>query len=192
MLLSLYAYYVRPVLEPPREFQSWPENTVGLILNGENWLRMGWYLTPLGIFLATVGLAVIFVRGALPRMTVVLGIGVLTTLQYVYNILNAHYHIYAMRRYVPIVIPMLLMFAAVGALAFPMLKRRWITYSVRGLCVAGLAVGLLYQARFVLPQQDFSGTIAQMDELNRTLKPDSIILRPVSYTHLTLPTSDLV
>lgn len=176
VLLSLYAYFLRPLVEPPREYLSWPENTVGLVLNGETWVRMGWYLTPFGLFLATVGLALIFVRGALPRMTVVLGVGVLTTLQYLYNILNAHYHIYAMRRYVPIVIPMLLLFAAVGALAFPMLRRRWITYSVRGLCVAGLAVGLLYQARFVLPQQDFKGVLAQVQALDASLDPAAIVL----------------
>jgi 4-amino-4-deoxy-L-arabinose transferase-like glycosyltransferase len=176
VLLSLYAYFLRPVLEPPREYAVWPETSVGIVLNGENWVRMGWYLTPLGLFLATIGLALILARGALPRMTVVLGVGVLTTLQYVYNILNAHYHIYAMRRYVPIVIPMLLLFAAVGALAFPVLRRRWITYSVRGLCVAGLAAGLLYQARFVLPQQDFKGVLAQVQALDAHLDPDAIVL----------------
>lgn len=176
VLLSLYAYFLRPLLEPPYSYQSWPENSVGLVLNGETWVRMGWYLTPFGLFLATVGLALILVRGALPRMTVVLGVGVLTTLQYLYNLLNAHYHIYAMRRYVPIVIPMLLLFAAVGALAFPMLRRRWITYTVRGLCVAGLAAGLFYQARFVLPQRDFAGALAQLDALEARLAPDALLL----------------
>lgn len=176
VLLSLYAYFLRPLLEPSYSYQSWPENSMGLVLNGETWVRMGWYLTPFGLFLATVGLALILVRGALPRMTVVLGVGVLTTFQYLYNLLNAHYHIYAMRRYVPIVIPMLLLFAAVGALAFPMLRRRWITYTVRGLCVAGLAVGLLYQARFVLPQRDFAGALAQLDALEARLAPDALLL----------------
>jgi len=178
VLLSLYAYFLRPVLEPPREYLVWPENTTGIALNGQNWVRMGWYLTPLGLVLATVGLALIFVRDNLPRLALVLSVGVLTTLQYLYNILNAHYHIYAMRRYVPIVIPMLLLFAAVGALAFPMLRRRWITYTVRGLCVAGLAAGLFYQARFVLQQRDFAGALAQVAAFEARLAPDALVLLP--------------
>lgn len=178
VLLSLYAYFLRPVLEPPREYLVWPENSTGIALNGQNWVRMGWYLTPLGLVLATVGLALIFLRGNLPRLALVLSVGLLTTLQYLYNILNAHYHIYAMRRYVPIVIPMLLLFAAVGALAFPMLKRRWISYTVRGLCVAGLAAGLLYQARFVLPQRDYAGALAQIVAFEARLAPDALLLIP--------------
>ena len=112
--LSLFAYFLYPVVKPVGFATAWPGGDRFPVSNGENWVRMGWYLTPLGLVMATFGLAAILRREPLGRLTVFLLIGVLTTFQYVYNIFNTPYHIYAMRRYVPIVIPMLMIYAAYG------------------------------------------------------------------------------
>lgn len=174
--LSAYAYFLRPILEPPRTAVAWPGNVEFPILNGQNWLRMGWYLTPLGIALATMGLAMIVVRERLARLAVVLGIGVLTTFQYVYNIMNTPYHIYAMRRYVPIVIPMLWIFAAYAIVALPRFSRPWATLAVRGILVAALVGGLVYQDRYVVRARDYAGSLAQLYELRQQIKEDAIVL----------------
>lgn len=174
--LSLYAYFLRPILEPPRLTTSWPSGAQFPILDGQNWVRLGWYLTPLGLALATTGLAMILVRERLIRLAVVVGIGVLTTIQYVHSILNTPYHIYAMRRYVPIVIPMLWMFAAYAIGALPRLPGRWTTPLVRSIVIALLVGGLLYQDRYVAPAQDFAGSLRQLNELQQQLQPGAILL----------------
>jgi hypothetical protein len=110
--LGVYAYFVLPVAEPAQMFTAWPGNVEVPVLNSQNWVRLGWYLTPLGLVLAVVGVAWIIWRESLERLMLFLLAGVLTTVQYVYNIMNMPYLIYAMRRYVPIVIPMLLIYAA--------------------------------------------------------------------------------
>ncbi len=174
--LSVYAYFLRPILEPTRMATSWPGGVQFPILNGQNWVRLGWYLTPLGIGLATAGVAMIVVRERLTRLAVVVGIGVLTTFQYVYNIMNTPYHIYAMRRYVPIIIPMLWMFAAYAIVALPRLPRRWMTYTLRTFLIAALVGGMIYQDRYVLPARDFAGSLQQLDELQQLLHPAAIVL----------------
>lgn len=176
VVLSAYAYFLRPILEPPRIAVAWPGNVEFPMLNGQNWLRMGWYLTPLGIALATIGLASIVVRERLSRLAIVVGIGVLTTFQYVYNIMNTPYHIYAMRRYVPIVIPMLWIFAAYAVVALPRVSRPWMTPLVRGVLIAGLVGGLIYQDRYVIQAHDYAGALAQLNELHQQLRPDAIVL----------------
>ncbi|MCC9075708.1 glycosyltransferase family 39 protein [Litorilinea aerophila] len=174
--LSLYAYFLRPILEPTRIITSWPGNVEVPLLNGQNWLRMGWYITPLGIALATIGLAMILIRERLARLTIVLGIGVLTTVQYVYNIMNMPYHIYTMRRYVPIVIPMLWICAAYAIVALPRFFRPWMTLAVRGILVAALVGGLVYQDRYVVRARDYAGSLTQLYELHQQLQTDAILL----------------
>lgn len=174
--LSLYAYFLRPILEPPRMITSWPSGAQFPTLDGQNWVRLGWYLTPLGLGLATAGIAMILVREQLIRLAVVVGIGVLTTIQYVHSILNTPYHIYAMRRYVPIVIPMLWIFAAYAMVALPRLPGRWTTPLVRAVMIALLVGGLIYQDRYVAPAQDYAGSLRQIGELQQQLQPHAILL----------------
>jgi hypothetical protein len=174
IVLSAYAYFVRPLLEPIRMATSWPGNVQFPILDGQNWARIGWYITPLGIALATLGLAQIVRRESLRRLSVFLAVGVLTIIQYVYNIFNTPYHIYAMRRYVPIALPMLMIFAAV-ALATIWRARRWSRWLAGALTVLLLA-GLIYQSRFVLPLREFYGAVDQLTALNERLLPNSIVL----------------
>ncbi|MCZ7673006.1 MAG: hypothetical protein M5U34_40740 [Chloroflexi bacterium] len=182
-MVSLYAYFLRPVLEPIRYYTSWPAGNQVPQLNGQNWLRMGWYLTPLGLVLATAGLAWIIVTQSWFRYGLFLSVGILTIVQYVYRIFNTPYHIYAMRRYVPIVIPMLMIYAAVAILVV-FRARQFKAARVTGTLLALILIaGLLFQARFVLPQQDFKGAIAQLTELNALLDPGMRLLLSMNQHH---------
>lgn len=175
-LLSAYAYFLRPIVEPIRYAISWPSNVSFPILDGLNWVHLGWYLTPLGLLLATLGLAVILRRESFGRLGLFLAIGVSTIVQYVYNIFNTPYQIYAMRRYVPIVVPMLMIYAAVAVAAILHSRQRWIGRVGGSLLALSLVVGLGYQSRFVLPQRDWFGAVQQLADLNDQLEPNSIIL----------------
>ncbi len=176
VLLSAYAYFLRPILEPPSSYSVWPSGNKIPLLNGENWLRMGWYLTPLGVLLATLGLAWIVMKKSWGRLGLFLSVGVLTTIQYIYSIFNTPYHIYAMRRYVPIVIPMLMIYAAVAITAVARARLRKYAPLASGALAIALVGGMLYQARFVLPQQDYAGSIEQIAALNKQLAPDALII----------------
>lgn len=174
--LSAYAYFIRPNVEPIRFTTSWPGNVQFPILDAENWVRIGWYITPLGILLATLGLVQIIRREPLGRLSLFLAAGILTTIQYVYNIFNASYQIYAMRRYVPIVIPMLMIYAAMAIVAVFRLRARRLGPLISVVLAVTLIGGLIFQSRFVLPQRDFRGAVAQLTELNAQLKPDAIVM----------------
>ena len=49
LLLSLSVYFIRPILQPAVSYPSWPTGAEAFLLDGENWVRLGWYLTPLGL-----------------------------------------------------------------------------------------------------------------------------------------------
>lgn len=174
--LSAFAYFVRPVIEPIRFVTAWPGNVQYPVLDSQNWVRIGWYLTPLGLLLATWGAAWLMRRAALLRLGLFLAVGVLTTIQYVYNIFNTPYHIYAMRRYVPIVLPTLMILAAYALWGMWDWRRRWLTRGAALALTLGLMAGLIYQARFVLPQRDFFGAVDALTALNAQLKPNAIVV----------------
>jgi hypothetical protein len=79
-----------------------------------------------------------------------------------------------MRRYVPIALPMLMIFAAV-ALAAIWRVRRWSRRVAIGLAVI-LMGGLIYQSRFVLPMREFYSAFNQLTALNARLQPGSIVI----------------
>lgn len=176
ILLSGYAYFLRPILEPAVVYPSWPTGADAWIINGENWLRMGWYLTPLGLLLATLGAAWLVQAVSWQRFGLFLSIGLLTTVQYVYQIFNTPYHIYTMRRYLPVVIPMLMVYTAVSL--FWLYRRQW-GWPARlgsGLLALLLIGGLLFQSRYVLPLREYQGAVEQLASLQTHLQPGAIIL----------------
>lgn len=176
VLLSVFTYFVRPIIQPGRSYLTWPAGTTAWALDGENWVRIGWYLTPLGLILATVGLAWVLQRVSFNRLGLFLSIGSLTILQYVYKIFNTPYHIYTMRRYVPIVLPMLLIYAAACLFWLYQTRPGWRSKAVAGLLIVGLAGGMVYQSRAVLPLREYRGAIDQLALLHAQIPDEAIIV----------------
>ena len=130
---------------------------------------------PSGCSLATIGLGLIVVRYSLNRLGFFLLVGGLSIAQYVYRIFNTPYHIYAMRRYVPIVIPVLMVYTAVALYLLFRHERRW----AQGVALAlgvGLMGGLLYQSRYVLPLRDLAGATEQLAQVASALEPEAVIV----------------
>lgn len=174
--LSLFAYWGRPIVQPIRYYPTWPSGNSVPVLDGENWVRLGWYLTPLGLALATSGLGWIILRRLEMRLGLFLSVGVLTTVQYVYRIFNTPYHIYAMRRYVPVVIPVLMIFTAVALFViFRYRGQRWARLGGAALTTL-LVAGLLFQSRYVLPRSDHTGAVAQLTAFHDLLDPQALII----------------
>lgn len=174
--LSAYAYFIRPSLEPPRSYITWPGGTTAWNLDGQNWVRLGWYITPSGILLTTLGLAWILRRESLNRLGLFLSVTVLTIIQYVFKIFNTPYHIYTMRRYLPIALPALMIFAAYFLVSLFFARSRWVTRVTAVLLTVLLIGGLLYQARFVLPLRENRGAVAQLQAVADELQTDAILV----------------
>ena len=155
--LSAYAYFVRP-LGSER-------------LDAQNWLRLGWYLTPLGLLLATHGWARILWSSSLVRIGPLALIGLLTTVQYVFRLLNNPVQIYGMRRYVPIVLPVLMLGTAVAILA----PLEWRRGSPKLRVAISLALGLLlvagmtWRGRDLLPLRELRGAVEQVAAVDALL-----------------------
>ncbi len=176
IVLSIYAYFLRPIVEPVKYYPTWPGGVEIPLADGQNWQRMGWYLTPLGVLLATLGAAWLVWRKSWYRYGLFLAVGLTTTVQYIYRIFNTPYHIYAMRRYVPIAIPMLMIYATVAIVTLANRKIPKSGNLIAGFLAVGLIAGLLYQSRFVIPQRDFAGLKIQMEALNAELIPNALVI----------------
>lgn len=114
LLLAAYNWWVRPWLGGTAVWNDWYGGQPITNYDHENLRRLGWYFTPLGIALAVGGSALLLARPE-RRTWAVLLLGLLFTALYVTNIRANPIQIYAMRRYVPVVLPFGVL-AAVAAL----------------------------------------------------------------------------
>ncbi|HZR83353.1 MAG TPA: glycosyltransferase family 39 protein [Candidatus Binatia bacterium] len=173
---SAYAYFVRPAIARRATSTTWPSGLEYPLLDAQNWVRVGWYLTPFGLALATAGLAVVIARGQLARAGLFVAIGAVTTAQYVARILTTPYHIYAMRRFVPIAMPALAIFAAAALTAIARSPRVPRARVVAAVATAALLVAILARSRPALAGRDFAGAIDWLYTLQSRLRPGSVIL----------------
>ncbi len=119
VLLALYAYFWRPFHEPFANFAAsigWEGRDYR-----ENSLRdLGAYVSPVGLAFALGGVGVLLHRvlvrrsiGPLP----LLGVWFAVSLLYLYNPYISTDHIWKIRRFVPVVIPGVILFAMIGLAA---------------------------------------------------------------------------
>jgi hypothetical protein len=172
---AIYAYFVRPMVElAPTGFYWYGDSPITLT-NRENLVRLGWYATPLGLAVALAGLCLMIWRGRSLATQTFIAIGLLSTVVYVINILNNPHHIYAMRRYVPVVIPAMMIWGAYGLAALS--RARWRgAQLVAGLVLLAWLGGMLWQSRVIWRQVDYAGATAALAQLDRELAPGAIVL----------------
>jgi len=175
--LSAYAYFVWPKNGETVMAQYWYGSTTIPIQNHLNLVRLGWYLSPLGVWLGILGICWIISREDFSQTWVVLGVGLSFSLFYLYNIMNNPYHIYAMRRYVPVVLP----FFAVGMAYFigslGTLRSRWRSASWAAAFLVVILIGWIgYNDRSVWNMVEFQGVQIQLETLAAELEPNSVLL----------------
>ncbi|WP_374686517.1 hypothetical protein [Promineifilum sp.] len=184
---ALYGWFLRPALATttlrPDVFSAGEIP----VTNHENWPRLGWYLTPLGIWLGVLGGALLLWR-ADRRVGLLLALGWLFAVVYLWNVSANPHHVYVMRRYVPAVVP----FFAVGAayllghrgfsraawngpglltrLPYPLIP------VLVGLVAVAWLAGVGWAARGFVSQVDHAGLLAQVDELAGELPPGAVLL----------------
>jgi hypothetical protein len=186
-----YHYLVGPWLPNPRATDAgedipqlvtttW-ESYIGapVDLGGRyNLLRIGWYLSPLAMLVAILGL----LRWIWTRLNAATGLffAMLVVLSYVFvqeTYTDAHF-IYTMRRYVPIILPALLLGVAWACQwLWSRLRPRTLGAALAGVLVLGLGLFYVYTSRTIIPHVEERGAVAQLSELaSRFPNPEKTVV----------------
>ena len=200
---ALYAYFLRPALsawagadgnDPSRALGP------GALLSAlreldfhrlaahdaQALVRLGWFVTPLALLLAGWGLLLVL-RDWKPKYLLPLGLFASSALFYLYKIRVYNDYYFALRRYVPIVLPLLL-----GLAAFALVR-----LAARGggrRVVAALAAAFLFAAflRDTAPlvrHRDWDGAVNFVQDVARRFGPEDVLVfeQPKSIHLLSLP-----
>ena len=176
MGLALCGYFVRPHLGQIKTATYWYGGGEIPNLDRENLVRFGWYLGPAGVALGVAGMCWMLIKDLNRRTVFLLGVGFCFSLLYLWRIQANPHQIYAMRRYVPVVLPFFIITAAYLI--------NWLYVNLRGkmrwLVSIGLTLlwfsGILVSARGFVSQIDFRGMIDQLDHFDAALPRYSVLI----------------
>lgn len=174
LLLTAYGWFVRPVYGAASSYLDWYSDQRIVLTDRENLRRLGWYLSPLGVWLGAGGVALMVWR--VKRVTAaVVGVGVFFSVLYLWRIQATPHQIYAMRRYLPVTLPF---FVAGAAYLMGWLAARpgwWMKALALALAVGWLG-GLAWSARGFISHVDNEGFIAQLEALNEQLDGNAVLV----------------
>ena len=166
LLLALYAYFVRPLWHGPRTAPH----------DAEAFLRMGWYLYPIGLSLAVAGGMALLIRARKSQAFFLL-VALTFSLFFFYKVRVWHDHYFAMRRFIPVILP-----AFFVAIAFLLssLRENGERLSVAGSRIVSVALVALYLAAgYPLWRHDeFRGSLLFVEDLARHLGDDDVAIFP--------------
>jgi hypothetical protein len=143
-------------------------------LDRENLVRLGWYLSPIGVLLATAGTCLLILKLDL-RRGLVLVAGLSFSALYLWKIQANPHQIYTMRRYVPAVMPFAII-ATAYLLGWIVLKKKvWMKVGGAFLTIIWLA-GLAWLARGFVSQIDYVNLQDQIAQIDMLLSPESVLI----------------
>ncbi len=145
ILLALYAYFIRPSTADPQMVYYHPAGGMIRTYNEENLVRLGWYVTPLGLLLALGGLVAVILKESDESVMFFLGVALLYSFVFIHSALVNPIHIYWVRRYAAVVIPSLMLFISYGLFQLSKIKFR-VTTALRGTLpiILGLALTISF------------------------------------------------
>lgn len=177
IVLILYAYFVRPYLGTATLANYWYAQTQIPITNHENLVRLGWYLTPLGIGLATAGFCILILLGPWRLLWPWALVGGAFSFLYIYNILNNPFHIYAMRRYVPVVLPTFVLSG--GVFLAWLWNHQHYARTMRTIAVLSFIAwmtGMIINGRLIWAHTEYAGVTQQIEEVAARFPQNAILL----------------
>ena len=175
ILLALYAYFIRPQLDSIRVGNYWYGGGQLPTLDRENLVRLGWYISPVGIALGVAGIAWMIVTQANRRTAFLLLAGGFFALVYLWKMGANPHQVYAMRRYVPQVLPLFI----IGGVY--LVWRCWSRLHTPGKVSAAVLtlawiVGIFMCSRPFITQVDYLDIARQVSEVGNALPEKSIVL----------------
>lgn len=165
-LLALYAYFVRPVWHGARTAPH----------DAEAFLRMGWYLYPVGLALTIAGAMVLLARAKKSQAFFLL-VALTYCLFFFYKVRVWHDHYFAMRRFVPVILPSF--FAAIAVfLESVRLTRYRLGWWGPRIVASALVVVYLAAGHRLWRHNEFHGSLNFVNQLSRYIGDDDIVLFP--------------
>lgn len=175
--LAIYAEYIRPLRSPAVSAAQLDPAQWSVVNNLQSFVRLGWYVTPLGLLLGTLGWMLIAHRSRdrrtfLPLLTIAVD-----TLVFLDDMKITPIHYWAARRWVPLVIPGICM--AVAYLLIYLLPRER-KRLIQAVVPAGLglvmALGLVGDVRPLLGYVEYRGAIQQLGTLAAMIPSNGVAL----------------
>jgi hypothetical protein len=163
-----FAYFIRPLLGPSRDQAHMTA------------VWLGWYLGPVALAAGVLGWAAVArgaISGARSRWTVFVLIFSVMTLAYLVRPGVTPDHVWAMRRFTPVTIPGLVLFAF--AFAQSLLKARPASQLVRATGFAVVAAALLAPAIYLAPlatAREYGGLLGAIRGTCRSLPQNAVVL----------------
>ena len=175
VLLALYAYFIRPNTVDPQMVYYHPAGGMIRTYNEENLVRLGWYVTPLGLLLALGGLVAMILKAKDEGVVFFLSVAMLYSFVFLHSALVNPIHIYWIRRYVAVVIPSIMLFISYGLVQAASCKWQGGRILAAGLGLALIALSL----RTSLPlagQVPYQGTVWQIGRLAAQLSDRAAVI----------------
>jgi hypothetical protein len=195
--LRLQGYIGAPIAVPFERYPDKPVVAVGLA----NMVRLGWYLSPLGVVLAVAGALLLWWRVD-RRSWPLLVIATLYAVFWITSLQGSteQTYIYILRRYVPVVYPAfaIAMAVALGAIgsraATSRLRLRPLRIGLETGLAAALVLFFAVTGRTVYAHTEYAGALSQVAAIADRIGPADVVLvrgGGPSYTEVR-DTSDLV
>ena len=172
ILLGIYALFFRANTTDYQEIMMY--GNIIRTYNEENLVRLGWYLTNIIIVLGIFGCVNLIWDRWDQRTSVFLMIGIIYTLFYIYDIRNNPHQIYAMRRYLPVVVPSFILWSS------------YLLYEIKNvekygrlvfiLIISLLMISYLYSDTLVINHVEYQGAIDQLDTLSKFFPDNSVVI----------------
>jgi hypothetical protein len=142
-----------------------------------NLLRVGWYLSPFGLLLGVAGL-MRWVWGRLNAATGLFFISlVIVGVVFIQETFTEAHYIYTMRRYVPVILPALILgFAWLCAFLWSRIKPAQLGWALAGILAAALAFFFVYTGRVIIPHVEEQGAVSQLTNLAGRFDSKSVLL----------------
>ena len=176
-LLLLYFYFVRPHITEPHMIFSDESGEAIESLREQTFYRLGWYLTPVGLALASAGLLTALVKQVHYVLLAFAGMATLFLIYYSYDIHCTPYQPYAMRRLFPFVVPTLCFGAPFLIQSIPV--KRYSAIVKPGLTLL-ITTALLFQFQqinqTIILWENYKGLYAYLSEVSQRLPENERIL----------------
>jgi len=185
--LALYAYFLRPMLSA---WAGADGNDPSLALTHRAWLqalgfrrlasqdaqaflRLGWFIHPLGLALAVAGAMWVALRGTRQQLFLSLTVAVFGGF-YFYKMRVWNDYFFAARRFLPVILPGALAFAAVALVRLAG-RSRWRQALAAGLA-GTLGVSFALDTRLIVDHVDYRTMVGQVEQLGRLFGPDDLVI----------------
>lgn len=176
-VLAGYAYYLRPLGSMPVPTSEMSTAQLAVMNNLQSFVRLGWYVSPLGLLFGTLGWMLLFSRESNRRTALLFLIVAADTFLFLQDMRIAPGHFWAARRWVPLVIPgFCLAISYVMVQLLNRFRQQWLEASIPVACTLVILASLGGGTRPLLGHVEYRGAIRQIGGLADTFPSNAVVL----------------